>query len=137
MKLPNYVKPYSKFMHSDAKAFTSFILKRIYLPKETFENLRSKSPNHQNIAVLRHEESHLQNSKKENLMIYLFKFLLSREFRLEGEIEAYKEQFKYLKKYNLSYDLDHVARVMSSRKILGYASYKDLIVIMNKAWKEA
>ena len=138
MKLPNYVKPYSWLMHDkNAKGFTSFITKRIYLRKEIFEDLKKDNPSHQNIAILKHEEIHFKNVNQANLIKYLVKFLLSQNFRLQIEVEAYRGQFKYLKKHGLKYDLDHSSKAMSSRRFLRVGSYEELKTIMNKTWKEA
>lgn len=138
MKLPNYVKSYSWIMHDkNAKGFTSFITRKIYLREEIFEDLKKANPNHQNIAILMHEEVHFNNSKDVNLIKYLLKFLVSRKFRLNGELEAYKEQFKYLKNHNLNYDLDYLAKAMSSKRFLRVGSYEELKTIMNKTWKDA
>lgn len=124
-------------MHSDAKAFTSAVFRRIYLPKETFEDLKSKSPNHQNTAVLIHEEIHLRRVRNTNLIIYIFKFLVSRKFRLEAELEAYKEQFKYLKRHGLKYDLEKVAKDLSGKKYFWLTSYENAKALINEAWRDA
>lgn len=138
MKLPSYVKPYSWLMHEKkAKGFTSFITGKIYFPKETFENLKSQNPDPQSIGFLKHEEAHLKSFKGVNLLKYLFKFLTSRKFRLEGELNAYKEQFKYLKEHNLTYDLERVAKNLSGKTYFWLTSYKNAKALVEKAWNEA
>jgi hypothetical protein len=116
---------------------TSYITGKIYLPKETFEDLCSENPSLQNIGILKHEETHLKSCKEMNLLQYLLKYLTNKNFRLQEELKAYKEQFKYLKKHDLKYDLENVARKLSGKQYFWLTSYEKAKLLLDQAWSEA
>jgi hypothetical protein len=106
MNLASNIKPFPKFFSRFSfKGITLIFFKRIYLQREIFDNLKSDNPTIQNISVLKHEQVHLKRAGKARVL----KYLLSSH-RLREELIAYREQFKYLKKNNSTYDLENVAK---------------------------
>ncbi len=127
MKLASNVKPLPKFFSRFYfKGLTLVPFKRIYLRKEIYDDLKSESPSLQSISVLKHEEVHLKRAD----LLRIFKWL-SPGFRLEEELIAYKEQFKFLKMNNSTYDLDNVAKHLPRIK------YQEAKKLLNKIWRES
>lgn len=127
MNLPDYVKPLPKFFSRFSyKGFTIIFLKKIFLRREIFDNLNSTNPSVTNISILKHEEVHLRRGGKLKSLRYLISKL-----RLEEELIAYKEQFKFLKKHKEVYDLENVAKHLPG---LNYEKAKKVI---NKTWEDA
>jgi hypothetical protein len=101
-------------------------LKIIFLRREIYDNLKSNNPTIQNLSVLKHEESHLSRAGKFRALKLLFP-----RFRLQEELIAYKEQFKFLKENKETYNLENVAKHLPG---LDYESAKKLIT---KLWQES
>ncbi len=127
MKLPRYVKPLPKIFNKlSFKGYTLIFFKIIFLRREIFDNLKSNNPTTQNISILKHEEVHLQRAGKLQALKYLFP-----KIHLQEELITYKEQFKFLKENNETYNLENVAKHLPG---LNYQSAKKIIT---KIWNEA
>lgn len=127
MKLPRYVKPLPRsFSRFWFKGFTVMFFKIIFLRREIFDNLQSNNPTIQNLSVLKHEESHLSRAGKLQALKYLFP-----KYHLKEELIAYKEQLKFLKENNETYNLENIANHLPG---LDYQSAKKLLT---KLWQES
>jgi hypothetical protein len=127
MKLPRYVKPLPKFLSRFwFKGFTVTFFKTIFLRREIFDDLQSNNPTIQNLSVLKHEEAHLKRVGKLQALKFLFPKL-----RLQEELIAYREQFRFLKQNHETYNLDNVAKHLPG---VDYESAKKLI---SKLWQES
>ena len=138
MNLPKYVKTYPKFLtRFYPKGFTSIPIKIIFLNQSIYNDLKTASPNPQNIAILKHEEEHMRRLIGKNIVIYVLKYYLFPKFRLEEELAAYEKQFNYLKKYNLKYDLEKVAKNFSGLFYLRATSHENAKRLLVKTWSKA
>lgn len=139
MNLPHYVKPYPRFMNrlgifSD-KGFNFGMT--IYLNKEIYQDLKNDNPKNVSLAVLKHEEIHIKRVKKVGTIKFGFKYLFFPKFRLNEELLAYKEMFKFLKQKGEIYNLDRVAKSMSGHRYIWVLPYNKAKAVLEKLWQEA
>ena len=81
----------------------------IYLRSDIYENLLSKNPSAENVAVLLHEETH---------------DLFNPSFRFNEELLANKTAFRYLKSKKRTDDLHKKALILSGWLYLWPVSYE-------------
>jgi len=120
---------------TQAKGF--LLLNRIYLRPEIYQDLLAPKPNHQNIGIVIHEETHYKRSKEAGVFEFATRYILTRKGRLEEELVAYGEQMRYLKSKGLDYDLDRVAKNLSSWPYFWCSSYLEAKAKLEKIWAEA
>lgn len=139
MKLPSNVKlkkgllnifPFSKYT---AQA----IYPNIYFPKRIYENLKSNKPSLQNIAILIHEQTHIERAYKIGFIIWNLKYIFLPKFRFEEELKAEEVSMKYLKKVRFPLDIDKRAKKLSSYLYLWCVSYKEAKRELEKIWNES
>src|SRR3989339_225300 len=118
MKLTTNIKPKIglwKFLPKIISSKTAqCIYPFIFLPKDIYDDILSKSPKPQSIAILLHEKAHLKRQKEKGIILWITLYIFSPKFRLNEELLAFKEQIKYLKKLNLTLDLELRAKRLSS-----------------------
>ena len=138
MKLPSNIKikkgllkilPLSKYT---AQA----IYPNIYFPKHVYENLISNKPRLQNIAILMHEQIHIERAHQVGFIIWNLKYIFLSKFRFEEELEAEKVSIKYLKKLNFPLDINKRAKKLSSYLYLWCVSYEKAKRELDKIWNE-
>jgi hypothetical protein len=88
----------------------------VYLPKKVFENLKSKNPDPKYIAILAHEQKHVERQKEMGPFKWGMKYVFSPKFRFDEEILAIKAQ-KMI-------DVEKSAKDLSSWIYLWMVSYK-------------
>ncbi|HWA52240.1 MAG TPA: hypothetical protein VG895_04250 [Patescibacteria group bacterium] len=101
------------------------IYPNIYIPKNIYENLKSKNPNPEYVSVLLHEQTHIKRQKQAGWFIWGLKYCFSRNFRFNEEFEAIKTQIKYLKSKNMKFDTARRAKYLSGPLYLWCISYKE------------
>ncbi len=137
MRLPSNVKPYPPFIKYFVSLDKGFNFgKTIYLNKAIYEDLLKDKPNNLSIAVLKHEEIHVESVKEKGVLKFGIKYIFSPKFRLHEELIAYEEMFKFLKQKDETYNLDRVAKALSSHRYLWVLSYPQAKDILQKLWKE-
>ncbi|MCX6706424.1 MAG: hypothetical protein NTV24_05005 [Candidatus Woesebacteria bacterium] len=111
------------------------IYPNIYFPKETYEKLCSKNPDLKYVAVLLHEQTHIERQRKLGWVKWGAKYALFPKFRFNEELEAIKVQMSYLKKHNRKFDVEKGARYLSGWLYFRPVSYKTVRRILEKVWK--
>ncbi len=140
MKLNPYVKPMTGPVLEFAKLTKAkgfLLLDWIFLRPEIYQDLLMAKPNPQNIGIIIHEETHYKRSKEAGVVKFATRYILSRKGRLEEELAAYGEQMRYLKRQGLDYDLDRVAKNLSSWTYLWCSSYSEAKARLEKIWEQA
>lgn len=133
MKLPVYVKPFPTFLNFLGGKGYKAINGKIYLRSDIYNDLKSDKPDPTSVSLLIHEEVHLKNMNKLTSLKYIF----SRKNRLEEELSAYREQFKYLKEHNRNYDLDKLALKLSGPLYMYSTNYETAKKKLERIWREA
>lgn len=140
MKLSNNIKIKSGLWNITPLLSTytcNAIYPNIYVPKEIYKNLSSKNPKPEYIAILKHEDTHIQRQKSQGWILWGLKYAFSSKFRFEEELIAIKAGMKYLKKHKLTFDTDRRAKFLSSYVYLWCVSYKEAKTKLDQAWLES
>ncbi|VVA43818.1 conserved hypothetical protein [Candidatus Roizmanbacteria bacterium] len=104
----------------------------IFLPEHIYKDLISRTPKPESIAVLLHEKVHLERQKRKGIFLWAILYIISPKFRFNEELLAFKEQIKYLKKLNLTLDLELRAKRLSSWLYLWCVSYEKALTKLKK-----
>lgn len=138
MNLPNNIKPKTGFWKILPKILSTntaqAVYPNIYLPEKIYFNLRSKHPNPKWVGVLIHEQTHIQRQKLLNPICWNYKYLFSSKFRLLEEIEANKNQFRYLKGKGVTFDIKKRSRWLSGWLYIWPDSYENIKSKLEKIW---
>jgi len=108
----------------------------IFLPEHIYKDLISLTPKPESVAVLLHEKVHLERQKRKGIILWIILYTISPKFRFNEELLAFKEQIKYLKKLNLTLDLELRAKRLSSYLYLWCVSYEQALSELKKVWDE-
>jgi hypothetical protein len=139
MQIPHYVKKYPwfwKYIPILNQANGNTIYPIILLKEDAITNLQTKNPDPRYIALLKHEEKHLERQKQLGVAKHLLKYLVSPKFRFEEELIAYKITIKELKKNNIALDIDRLSKNLSGPLYLWSAPYKKAKQALEKAWNK-
>ena len=104
----------------------------IFLPEDIYKDLISPTPKSESVAVLLHEKVHLERQKRKGIVQWSILYIISSKFRFNEELLAFKEQIKYLKKLNLTLDLELRAKRLSSYLYLWCVSYEKALLELKK-----
>lgn len=136
MNLPKYVKLKSGFWKLFPKIISSGTAQCIYpfifLPEAIYINLISPTPKPLSVAILLHEKIHLERQKRKGILLWIFLYIISPKFRFNEELLAFKEQIIYLKKHDITLDLETRAQRLSSWLYLWCISYKKALLELKK-----
>jgi hypothetical protein len=113
------------------------IYPNIYIPKHLHNNLISKNPKPKYVAILIHEQTHIERQKKMGWFIWELKYCFSNKFRFKEELEAIKAGMKYMKTKNEKIDTTKIAKFLSSYLYLWCTNFKKAKKELDKAWQEA
>lgn len=113
------------------------IYPNVYLPQKVYDNLKTNKPKAEYVAILLHEQKHIQRQKKEGWLKWDLKYLLSPQFCFNEELAAIKVSMKYLKKHQKKYDLKRKAKILSGWLYLKPVTYQDAKQELEKAWEKA
>lgn len=100
------------------------IYPNVYLPEHIFNDLKSKTPNPYNVALLLHEQEHIKRQKVQGIVFWLLKYIFIPKFRFKEELQADIPKIKYLKSKRLEFDLEKRAKQLSGWIYLWPVSYK-------------
>jgi hypothetical protein len=116
MKYKLLIKPKSlKFLgllYSSAQVIYPYI----FIPESI--NKKLKESDTETLSILEHEKTHLKRMKEYGVFKWYLHYIFNKEFRLNEEVIAYKEQFKVFKKYDIEFDIDKYANILSSKVYL-------------------
>lgn len=128
MKLNKNIKPKIglwKLIPFLAEKTAHGIYPNVYLPQGIYDNLKSKTPNPYNVALLLHEQEHIKRQKEKGVIIWLLKYIFIPKFRFEEELKADISKIKYLKGKRLNFDIEKRAKQLSSWIYLWPVSYNE------------
>lgn len=137
MTLPKNVKSEPYWFRYLPRANGRTILSTVYIKKEIFDDLHTKYPKPQSVAVLAHEQTHLDRISEKGKLTYSLMYILSGQFRFNEELEANKQAFKILKKNKVKIDIDRKAEVLSSWRYIWPVSYQFAKKELERAWELA
>lgn len=136
MNLPKYVKSKSGFWKLFPKIISSGTAQCIYpfifLPEHIYKDLISPTPKPSSVALLLHEQVHYERQKREGIILWPILYIISPKFRFNEELLAFKEQIEYLKKHNLTLDLELRAKRLSSWLYPWCVSYEKAFLELKK-----
>lgn len=108
----------------------------VYLPKKVFENLKKEKPDPKNIAVLAHEQKHLERQKEMGPFKWGMKYSFCSSFRFNEELISTRAQMAVYKKYKKKFDIEKNAKYLSSWLYFWPVSYKKAKEELEKIWGE-
>lgn len=116
MKYKLLVKP--KFFKFLGLVYNSVqvIYPYIIIPKSL--NQKLKESDLESLSILEHEKTHLERMKEYGVFKWYLYYIFNKEFRLNEEVIAYKEQFEVLRKYDIEIDIDKYSNILSSKVYL-------------------
>lgn len=136
MKLSKNIKPKIglwKFLPKIISTKTAqCIYPFIFLPEHIYKDLISTTPKPSSAALLLHEQVHYERQKREGIILWSILYIISPKFRFNEELLAFKEQIEYLKKHNLTLDLESRAKRLSSWLYLWCVSYEKAFLELKK-----
>ena len=128
MKLATHIK-IKKFPWTVLPLFSTYtahaIYPNIYLPRDIYNNLASKSPAPRNVATLIHEQTHIDRQKKMGRFRWGIKYCFVPSFRLNEELVAIGASMKYMKQKGEKWDTARSAQHLSSYLYLWCVRYED------------
>ncbi len=113
------------------------IVQTIYLRPDLYEELFTEHPSYLAIRTVIHEQMHVKRIKKAGAFIFALKYFLSPQFRYQEELAGYIAPMSYLKKEHAAYDLERIAKVLSSWIYLWSVDYHTAKNDLENAWKNA
>lgn len=137
MLLEQYIKPLPDFFSKTPilKIYKGFLLFRtIYFQKKIYENLLTIKPKHEYIGYLIHEKTHYKRMKLMGLLNFGIPYVFSKKRRFHEEFLAYKEQMQYLKSKKQKFDIEKVAKALSSWPYFWCTSYNEAKTRLIEAW---
>jgi hypothetical protein len=109
----------------------------VYLPKKVFENLKTDNPDPKYIAVLAHEQKHIERQIEIGKLTWDMKYSFCSSFRFNEELIAVKAQMAVYKKFKKKFDIGKSAKYLSSWLYFWPVSYKTAKRKLEKAWEES
>ncbi len=136
MNLSNNIKPKTGLWKVFPKIISTKTAQCIYpfifLPEDIYKDLISPTPKSESVAVLLHEKVHLERQKRKGIVQWSILYIISSKFRFNEELLAFKEQITYLRKHNLTLDLELKAKRLSSWLYLWCVSYEQALLDLKK-----
>jgi hypothetical protein len=105
---------------------------QVFMPKAMYDSLTSPHPDARFEALLQHELTHLRRSKSIGTWRWHGKYAISRHFRFEEEVQAYKEQFVHLRRHGIEPDVTDIAHKLSGKLYLWPVDYKEALSALKK-----
>jgi len=106
----------------------------MYFPEDVFNDLHALDPNKHNLSIYIHEKVHLDRQVKHGPFAWNFKYIFSKKFRLEEELEAIRTQMIFLKQNSLGYDIDKKAKQFASSIYLWVLPRAEAKDTLTKLW---
>jgi hypothetical protein len=109
----------------------------ILVPRHMFEDLQSARPNPYFLALIMHEQTHLDRQSQAGFVKWMAFYAFSPRFRFGEELEAIAAQMKYLKSRGLSFPIEGTAELLSSWLYLKPVNYETALQELKRTWEEA
>ncbi|KKQ97274.1 MAG: hypothetical protein UT24_C0002G0024 [Candidatus Woesebacteria bacterium GW2011_GWB1_39_12] len=138
--MSNYIKEskyeIKKSVFPLSKIFKGFVFaNKIYLRPDIYNDLYKDKPKPESVGVLIHERTHLEQISSGNWLIQGLRYWIFPKVRLESELLANREQFKYLKRNKEIFDFEKRAKHLSSFPYLFCSSYQSALKELRKIWR--
>lgn len=122
-----FPRPYGKLV-----AFHPYI----YTPAELHSLLMSDHNSADIQCSYIHAQEHMLRQKELGLFTWLFKYLFSKNFRIQEELGAIQQEMKFIKKNNVDFDIYEKARKLSSGWYFNMLSFEEAKDLLLSIWKE-
>ena len=109
----------------------------ILVPRHIYEDLSSPAPNPYYLALIVHEQTHLDRQSRHGWIKWMVSYAFSATFRFREEIEAIRAQMRYLKRQGLRFPIESTAKLLSGWLYLKPVSYDTALKELHLAWEEA
>ena len=109
----------------------------ILVPRHIYDDLNSPAPSPYSLALIVHEQTHLDRQSKHGWMQWMVSYAVSSHFRFREELEATRAQMRFLKRNGLSFPIEATAKLLSSWLYLKPVSYETALKELMLAWEEA
>ena len=109
----------------------------ILVPQHIYDDLNSPAPNPYYLALIVHEQTHLDRQSKYGWLKWMVSYAVSPKFRFREELEASIAQMGFLKRRGLSFPIEATAKLLSSWLYLKPVSYETAFKELKLAWEEA
>lgn len=109
----------------------------VWLSRQAYDNLNQAIPDPYSVAVVLHEQAHLNRMKEVGVINFYFRYVCIPGFRFNEELEATKPQFAYLKRQSLAYNFEQKARQLSGWLYLRSTSYERALSSIEDLWDRA
>ena len=109
----------------------------ILVPLHMYADLRSAAPNPYSLALVVHEQTHLDRQSEIGFVRWMALYAVSARFRFGEELAAIRAQMSFLKSNGLSYPIESTAELLSSWLYLKPVSYGTALKELQRAWEEA
>jgi hypothetical protein len=108
----------------------------IYLPQKVYNDLKKSKSDPKYIAVLVHEQKHLERQKEMGPFRWGMKYSFYSKFRFNEEIIATRAQMVVLKKFKRDFDIEDRAKDLSGWLYFWSVSYETAKRELEKEWGE-
>ncbi len=119
------------YLHKD---MASSIYPNIYLTKAEYEEYKNNKMSILTKSVIVHEENHIKNWQEIGYLKFPYLYLSNKNFKLEEELRAIKEQMIFLKVNNTNYDIDRKAKQFSGQEYGNLMTYEEAYKILEDLW---
>lgn len=109
----------------------------IFLCKELFEDYKKGTPNCKTKAMIAHESVHVERQKTIGLLKFLYLYRYSKQFCLNEEIKAIKEEMRIYKSCSKKFNIEHRAKSLSTFWVYrNCINYEDAEKLLADLWQQ-
>lgn len=113
------------------------IYPNVYLPAMIYDNLKSSKPRIRNLAILAHEQRHVERQVEVGKFKWDWKYTLCPKFKFNEELIATKAEMGVYKKYGKKYGINKSAKYLSGWLYFWPVSYGEAKKRLEKVWLNA
>lgn len=107
----------------------------VYLPEDQYDDFNDGNVSDWLAGVFIHERLHLEREVDQGPLRYGFKYLTSKDFRLEEELLAIQAQMAYLHTVGGSYDIEEKATQFAGEEYREIMEYESAVEILTELWQ--
>lgn len=107
----------------------------IFLPLPMYTEFKSGAMSALTESVLLHERTHIKRQRAAGLLIFGWKYLTNKHFRLQEELAAIEAQMRFLKSCGEVYNIERMARFFASSTYGYVLTYDDAHRTLSALWE--
>lgn len=108
----------------------------VYFPEDRYIDLMENGGTLFDKSIVVHEREHLRQNEEYHPFIFTLRYLTSKRYRLEKELDSFKEQFRYLKENNGSFDIEWKAEQFVGKTYGNMLQDKEVAIqILTHLWE--